>query len=168
MAGRTVSLQYFCMAGAMIACNGFLDVLLYSLTRRSIVFSEEAPGDDVGLDTFWVLGPPSGGMGTVTTIEAGGHGARHPSVKQNKGRLSRSASTENLYAANRGLDGGAFSRIKKETTVNVQTETVMSHTQSFELSNRGMERKSHDCSDKPEIWDVRAARTPRSGRSFDL
>src|SRR6266487_4991103 len=70
MAGRNVDLTYFCIAGSMIACNGWLDVLLYSLTRRSIVFSESAPGEDFGIQTF--LGAGKGrGLGNVTTIEGG-------------------------------------------------------------------------------------------------
>jgi hypothetical protein len=73
-AGDTVSLGYFCFAGAMIACNGWLDVALYSSTRRSIVFSGEAPpSQDTGLETFaFMRTPPNRKFGNMVYV-AGGH-----------------------------------------------------------------------------------------------
>lgn len=80
MTGHQVSLGAFCMAGAMIASNGFLDVLLYSITRREIVFSAEQPDENIGLDTFaglnlGVLARGRGKWGTTTHIEAGANRA---------------------------------------------------------------------------------------------
>lgn len=72
MAGHEVSLGYFCFAGAMIACNGWLDVALYSSTRRSIVFScDGPPSQETGLETFSFMcsQPPKFGN---TTIVVGG------------------------------------------------------------------------------------------------
>ncbi|KAI1133444.1 hypothetical protein F5Y10DRAFT_274311 [Nemania abortiva] len=45
MAGKEPSLGYFCFAGSLAASNGWLDVLLFTTTRRSIVFAQ---GDDIG------------------------------------------------------------------------------------------------------------------------
>jgi hypothetical protein len=133
MAGQPVTLAYFCVAGSMIACNGWLDVLLYSLTRRSIVFSEAPPGDGVGINTFWGM-EKHVGFGTVTTIEGGlnpSSGARRPSrggvvglgtgkaVPYRSGRPSSSASTENLYAH---AQAGSYGGIKVEATVHVRSE----------------------------------------------
>ncbi|KAI1177187.1 hypothetical protein F4777DRAFT_543075 [Nemania sp. FL0916] len=85
MAGREPPLGYFCFAGALTACNGWLDVLLFTTTRRAIVFAhgDDIGNEDTGVDTFafmhwtpntfgntvWVRGghneqprkPPSGG-----------------------------------------------------------------------------------------------------------
>jgi hypothetical protein len=73
MAGNNVSLSYFCFAGAMIACNGWLDVALYSTTRRSIVFSGEAPpSQDTGLETFaFMRTPPNRKFGNVVFVSGG-------------------------------------------------------------------------------------------------
>lgn len=71
LAGNRVSLAYFCVAGSMIASNGWLDVLLYASTRRDIVFSEYPPGEETGLETFAFYGRGHR-LGTVTTIQAGG------------------------------------------------------------------------------------------------
>jgi hypothetical protein len=97
LAGAEVTLGYFCVAGSMIACNGWLDVLLYASTRADIVFSEFPPSEDTGLETFAFMG--KGHMlGTTTVIQAGG--------PESRGRLSStgrhsgpgpSDSTDNLY-----------------------------------------------------------------------
>ncbi|KAF7901739.1 uncharacterized protein EAF01_007038 [Botrytis porri] len=100
LAGTEVSLSYFCVAGSMIACNGWLDVLLYASTRAEIVFSEYAPGEETGLETFAFMGKGHS-LGTTTTIEAGGlKGAvRGNRGSGNLGRRGHGASdsTDNLY-----------------------------------------------------------------------
>ncbi|KAH8882287.1 hypothetical protein GQ53DRAFT_847678 [Thozetella sp. PMI_491] len=73
MAGNNVPLSYFCFAGAMIASAGWLDVALYSWTRRSIVFSGEAPpSQDTGLETFAFMRTPAGRrFGNVVYVSGG-------------------------------------------------------------------------------------------------
>lgn len=86
----------------MIACNGWLDVLLYATTRSEIVFSEFPPGEEVGLETFAFMGKGHK-LGTVTTIHAGGHertGSRLTTRKR------AGESVENLYGLNQiGIKG---------------------------------------------------------------
>jgi hypothetical protein len=121
MAGREISLAYFCVAGSMIACNGWLDTLLYSLTRRSIVFSDTA-GESVDIQTFWALEKASG-LGNVTTVETGvkcpGHNRR--------ALFNSSSSTECLYGMG----------IKVQATVDVRSEEVQTDDEAFELSQQG-------------------------------
>jgi len=75
MAGNDVSLGYFCFAGAMIASAGWLDVVLYSTTRRAIVFSGEAPpSQDTGIETFAFMRTPSGRKFGNVVIVSGGDG----------------------------------------------------------------------------------------------
>ncbi|KAF2132215.1 integral membrane protein-like protein [Dothidotthia symphoricarpi CBS 119687] len=72
MTGHPPSLARLCLAGAMITSNGWLDVLLYTVTRRIMIFSDEAPPDDNGFDTFttfWADGPRR--FGGECTVEAG-------------------------------------------------------------------------------------------------
>ncbi|CAK7226329.1 hypothetical protein SEUCBS140593_006204 [Sporothrix eucalyptigena] len=76
MAGNDVSLAYFCFAGAMIASAGWLDVALYSSTRRSIVFSGEAPpSQDTGLETFAFMRTPVGRKFGNVVFVSGGDGS---------------------------------------------------------------------------------------------
>jgi hypothetical protein len=105
LAGNDVSLAYFCAAGTMIACNGWLDVLLYASTRADIVFTEYPPGEDVGLDTFAFMGKGHR-FGTTTTVEAG---SRKDSRRSHGGD-----SVEHLYGLNR-------INVKGEVTVTVDT-----------------------------------------------
>lgn len=125
MAGNNVPLSYFCFAGAMIASAGWLDVALYSSTRRAIVFSGEAPpSQDTGIDTFAFMRAPSRQqMGNVVSVSADPKGTRNrrwdrwrPTTKTTAGARLR-----NL---NIGVGGGANSR-------NGSSETVSSHMQGF-------------------------------------
>lgn len=53
MAGTPVSFLELCIAGAMITSNGWLDVLLYSITRRALIFGPSLTSENVrALDTF--------------------------------------------------------------------------------------------------------------------
>ncbi|OIW31699.1 hypothetical protein CONLIGDRAFT_697950 [Coniochaeta ligniaria NRRL 30616] len=60
MAGATVPLGYFCAAGALITSNGWLDVLLWGLTRRALLFGSDVDAEDVGLGTFAFMRTPPG------------------------------------------------------------------------------------------------------------
>lgn len=53
-----VPISYFCVAGALITSNGWLDVLLWGLTRRSLLFYSEVDSEDNGLDTFTFMRTP--------------------------------------------------------------------------------------------------------------
>ncbi|KAL7628491.1 hypothetical protein AAE478_000006 [Parahypoxylon ruwenzoriense] len=58
MSGREVSITYFCVAGAMIASNGWLDVLLFSSTRHTIIFNTSPDSEETGLETFAFMRTP--------------------------------------------------------------------------------------------------------------
>jgi hypothetical protein len=111
LAGNEVSLGYFCIAGSMIACNGWLDALLYATTRADIVFAIHPPSEDIGLDTFAFMGTGHS-LGTVTTVEAGQSSARM--LWRGKRRRGRD-SIEDIY-------GRDAIRIQGEITVSVDGE----------------------------------------------
>jgi hypothetical protein len=71
MSNRPPSLARLCLSGAMITSNGWLDVLLYTLTRRIMIFSDEPPEDDNGIDTFSAFWTNDGKrFGAACKIEA--------------------------------------------------------------------------------------------------
>jgi hypothetical protein len=116
MGGQTPSFARLCLAAAMITSNGWLDVLLYTLTRRIMVFSDEPPPDDNGIDTFaafWTEKQKR--FGGACTIEAN-HTDRNS--KRSRGLValtSRDESSDNLF--------GVGSRdIKLVTTTQVYSE----------------------------------------------
>lgn len=72
--GVSVKQGYFLWAGAMIASNGWLDVVLWSCTMIFL-----APGDikDAGLSSFAFLRTPSVEYGNMVWVEAGLNGSGH-------------------------------------------------------------------------------------------
>jgi hypothetical protein len=145
LAGNNIGLSYFCAAGTMIACNGWLDVLLYASTRADIVFSEYPPGEEAGIETFGFMGKAKR-LGTVTTIEAGGNGRG-----TRMGRRRDSESVENLY----GLDQIG---IKGEVTISVERGVIK---QSERLGLDNIQRE-----DEPrESWDTKSRKSSERGQS---
>lgn len=137
------------MAGTTIACNGWLDVLLYASTRADIVFSEYPPGEDTGLETFAFIGNGQK-LGTVTTIQAGGHHERNASrLGISKRGHTASDSLENLYSMN---------------TIAVKGEVSV----SVDAVEHGMERQNRIGSDssgnvsRGRSWDERSIKTAKS------
>lgn len=92
MANVPVPLEYFCFAGALIAFNGFFDVLLYSTTRNTIIFSaaHQVGMSDTGVDTFRFLKTPSTRQyGNMIWIQ-GGDRKRRSDEKRSTGFWSSS------------------------------------------------------------------------------
>ncbi|KAK5114252.1 hypothetical protein LTR85_010317 [Meristemomyces frigidus] len=145
MAGGDVTFVELCVAGAMITSNGWLDVLLYTLTRRALLFGPDMTGEHSrALDTFRLR--PDQAYGTTTTIEASHIGRRPSNRRKVPGQLplhSRHGSTEELF----GLGG-----VKTETTVQVRTDAM-------ELDPMG-----HQSSD-PELSKSRASFDSQSRKS---
>mgnify|MGYP002620275370 FL=1 len=77
MAGIKVPISYFCTAGALITSNGWLDVLLWGLTRHRIVFGAEVDDPETGLESFTFMRTPVGRKyGNMIWVEGGGGNAR--------------------------------------------------------------------------------------------
>lgn len=114
MAGRDVPLAYFCVAGSMIACNGWLDVLLYTSTRAKILFNDESPSAEIGPDTFAFLGKGRR-FGNVTTIQAGNLKKGGSRLRRADNQAAGRGSRENLYGIGLGGIG-----VKGEVTISVE------------------------------------------------
>ncbi|KAH9868525.1 hypothetical protein J1614_007597 [Plenodomus biglobosus] len=99
MTGNPPSLARLCLSGAMITSNGWLDVLLYTCTRRIMIFSDEPPSNDLGIDTFaafWAEKPKR--FGGECTIEA-----MPPARRRGKSRATlptRNESSDDLCGTN--------------------------------------------------------------------
>jgi hypothetical protein len=116
MADQTVTFVQLCVAGAMITSNGWLDVLLYSITRRALLFGAEmAPEKARAIDTFRIR--PDDSFGNITTIEANGVSKNKPRQLWLSTTNARSPgdSQENLFELN---------CVKMETVVRVCSDVV--------------------------------------------
>lgn len=70
LAGADVPYWYFCMAGALITSNGWLDVLLWGTTRHTIVFGPIDNADALGLETFtFMRTPPQRQYGNIVWVQ---------------------------------------------------------------------------------------------------
>jgi len=142
----------------MIACNGWLDVLLYASTRADIVFSEFPPGQETGLETFAFMGKGhSSRFGTVTTVEALGDATRVGSrLRGSRMGMRRSGdSFDNLY----GMDTIA---VKGEVTVSVDTEEhgLVRQDQPRDVEGSSVERSGSG--DERSVKSVRTNETTES------
>ncbi|KAI1331792.1 hypothetical protein F5Y16DRAFT_243803 [Xylariaceae sp. FL0255] len=117
MAGRTPPFAYFCVAGALTASNGWLDVLVFASTRRAIVFAnaERLGDEDTGVNTFAFMNQTPTAFGNSVWIGSG-HGEQQRRQRQqntngwwrllgdsdtetrrpSRGRLSKTASQTSL------------------------------------------------------------------------
>jgi hypothetical protein len=115
---------WFCFAGAMITSNGWMDVLLYTLTRRIMLFSDEPPNCDNGIESFGTPWSNKTSFGTQTICEFVPDNARGK-----KG--FKSEDTELVYIEDKDYrqkgtnDLLGFVSITKNTTVEVRSEPML-------------------------------------------
>lgn len=119
IAGRPVGYVQQCVAGAMLASTGWLDVLMYCLTRHALIFGDEdAVSGMRALDTFdW--GPDE--FGTRTLIEA------VPVPRQRSFRRRRNASRRRLsglveLSAHDGMDDMHPAEIRMVITTQTEVQ----------------------------------------------
>ncbi|TKX24384.1 hypothetical protein C1H76_3490 [Elsinoe australis] len=146
MANNTPSYVQLCVAAVMITSNGWLDVLLYCMTRRTLIFGSEPLKEDMrALDTFYWR-PEE--YGTTTTIQGPLRKSNDRKRGQHK-RLDdppfdeRSSSTEELV----DLEDGAM-KMKTEVTVStapieLQFVKKSTGTRSEEDQKSSMSHKSY-------------------------
>ena len=114
MANADVPLTFYLAAGALIASNGFFDCLLFSITRRSLVFASttDVATGDTGLETFTFARTPIGKpYGNAVWIQGGQRGSgrltgglrwprrktRYPGMGD--GKMSKKPSEQSLRSA---------------------------------------------------------------------
>lgn len=91
MAKVNVPISYFCVAGALIGSNGWLDVLVWGVTRRSLLFGSDVGSEETGLDTFTFMRTPHDRRyGNIVWVE-GAVGC----AQQSRGEESREVTAQN-------------------------------------------------------------------------
>ena len=134
MTGIKIGLSYYCLAGAAITSCGWIDVLLYTMTRRVLVFSNEPPPrEDFGFDT---LGLRHGGhhrfFGTTTTVE-GPITHKHPRSRRKDRDIFGRATPRSLKTRHSDEDYFASAPegvIATKTTVEVSTGPIPQYANS--------------------------------------
>lgn len=162
VAGDKVGFTEFTVIGVMMCSNGWLDVLLYTITRKSLIFGPAMPNGEVhALETFstWnrTRGRADHRCRTVTTIEAG------PSVPPNVGQPEmvhvKNDSMERLFSR-----GG---RIKAETTVHVESTPNMDGEEFIERANSTADAQSFGSFERQVYLDLNDVESPSEIKMFD-
>ena len=152
MTGVKIPFAYYCAAGAAITSCGWVDVTLYVLTRRVLVFGHAPPArDDFGFDTLgWKHGGQNHFFGTTTTIE----GPLTPKPKYGrKDRRFLGRSTERSLRT-RHSDEDYFASpdpgtIATKTTVEVSTGAMPHYASSDPKNYAGSEPSILEMDDTP-------------------
>lgn len=101
LAGANVPYWYFCMAGALITSNGWLDVLLWGTTRHTIVFGPIDNADALGLETFnFMRTPPERKYGNIVWVQGA---TGNDSSNRGGGRSGAARRSRTWWGSVRGL-----------------------------------------------------------------
>lgn len=147
LTGVTIHEDYFIMAGALIASNGFLDVLVWSST---MVFLAPKEIQKAGLEDFRFLRTDSVKYGNIVWVEGGkdggNQGRRHSRSKQSGFLSLASFSTLNSKKSERLLPGQEPDRFSgrreasylDESGIQIETSTsvVVEEAASSTLTGR--------------------------------
>jgi hypothetical protein len=167
LAGHTVSLSYFCMGGTMIACNGWLDVLLYASTRADIVFADFPPSEDAGIDTFaWMGKGAANPLNNSQSLPTHNHSrnevpSRNTNYSRNGSRTvlnRRSQDTESLEQT----FGMNQIGVKGEVTVSVASLEDGSAGRGTLGNETTASSSAHTSANVSATWDLRSVASVKS------
>ncbi len=152
MTGVKIPFAYYCAAGAAITSCGWVDVTLYVLTRRVLVFGHAPPArDDFGFDTLgWRHGGQNDFFGTTTTIE--GPLTPKPKYRRKEGRFLRRSTDRPLRTRHSDEDYFASpdpGTITTKTTVEVSTGAMPHYASSDPKYYAGSDLSIIELEDKP-------------------
>ncbi|KAF3055704.1 hypothetical protein GL218_06806 [Daldinia childiae] len=180
MSGTEVSIAYFCLAGTMIASNGWLDVLLFSTTRHSIIFNAPLDSEDTGLETFAFMRTPHWRQyGNMIWVQGGAHTSNGEDGRQGRGRRravwglgrlgeligwdgrdGRSKNSSSRWVGGpgsgsqeslRGITRAAEAGIQMDTVTTVVVEVEQEHSKT-----RSREPSAHSIDSSEKVHEQRA------------
>jgi hypothetical protein len=124
--GDVLNIPYFCVAGAMMTSSGFVDVIMYTLTRRALLIESEPTHSERRLSI-----PHHGGNHShVTTVSA-----ETKSFRKENGRLSRRTVEDDESQPERDgstdhiiqhMELGDIGRVYQKTTIEITHEPARS------------------------------------------
>ncbi|EMR70687.1 putative integral membrane protein [Eutypa lata UCREL1] len=151
MSHRNLSPTFYLVAGCLFTSSGWVDALLYTLTRRSLLFQELDPDSNHrhhNNDHNNNNNAGGGGAGEQTNPDR--HRSYYSANPQSPTSLHRASSTDSILGKDReafggggrrsgGGESGRFGGIKVDTTVNVVLDDLESSTStaSTEAEGRG-------------------------------
>ncbi|KAK2782526.1 hypothetical protein FQN52_000855 [Onygenales sp. PD_12] len=126
--GDTLSISYFCTAGAVIASSGFVDVIMYTLTRKALIIDSEASNPDRPYLSNRI------GQSHITTVTAetklgrmDGSMLHRRTHTDDDSRLDREGSTDNIMHS---VELGNIGKVYQQTTIEITSEPAEDHDAS--------------------------------------
>ncbi|GAD96933.1 conserved hypothetical protein [Paecilomyces variotii No. 5] len=117
--GNAPGMAYFCLSGAMMTSSGWVDVMMYTLTRKNLIVESE-PSHDRSYNVFSNGHKSGGGAGnniTLITVDKKGTRSALRGRDDDDSSHARDGSTDNIVP--RGQDMG---KVYQETTIEVTSE----------------------------------------------
>ncbi|OAX78960.1 hypothetical protein ACJ72_06727 [Emergomyces africanus] len=118
--GDKLSVSYFCTAGAVIASSGFVDVIMYTLTRRALLIDSEPSNHDRFYHSQRV------GHSHTTTVTAENKSSRLDNSVLHRRQLTetdtrgdRDGSTDNIVQP---IELNELGKVYQKTTIEITTE----------------------------------------------
>ncbi|KAG5288251.1 integral membrane protein [Histoplasma ohiense] len=118
--GGKLSVTYFCTAGAVIASSGFVDVVMYTLTRRALLLDSELSNGDRFYHSQRV------GHSHTTTVTTENKQSRldnsilhRREVTETDTRVDRDGSTDNIVQP---IELNDLGKVYQKTTIEITTE----------------------------------------------
>ena len=153
MTGVKIPFWYYCLAGSAITSCGYIDVTLYVLTRRVLVFGRAPPArDDFGFDTLgWSYGGQNRFFGTTTTIE--GPITHKPKYRRKERDFLRRSTPRSLRTRHSDEDYFASpdpGTIATKTIVEVSTGPMPQYASSDPKAYAGSDLSIIEMEDKPQ------------------
>ncbi|KAF1841601.1 uncharacterized protein K460DRAFT_369607 [Cucurbitaria berberidis CBS 394.84] len=170
MTGTHMPDIFFCVAGSMLTSCGWIDALLYTLTRRILVSGDLStgnynrthdvtaiatnaarPGDvnDYGLQSMSSKEPIAGSARTVTIVGGSNRLSRLADHRRGRSHTQRSRQEETMHEdlspTRTGSQDSIYKPMHIENAINIVTETniqVESASEEFDMVVPQRERKS--------------------------
>lgn len=123
--GERLSIVYLCTAGAVISSSGFVDVIMYALTRRALLLDSQPSNIDraYGSGRYQLN---NGHMATVTADPRSSRGLNYLSYHHHRRRESERtqcrAPADDVQTAESNLEMLGFGKVYQKTTIEITSE----------------------------------------------
>ncbi|KAL1998918.1 hypothetical protein VTN02DRAFT_5341 [Thermoascus thermophilus] len=142
--GNNPSMAYFCVSGAMMTCSGFVDVVMYTLTRKNLLLDSE-PSSDRSYDNIFSTRRKSNPLATLTGLDNKATRTDITALRRGSSDSSshsaRDGSTDNIVQ--RGVELAPMGHVYQHTTIEVTSEPAYPDDFISERSSKESPRNGH-------------------------
>ncbi|KAL2004672.1 hypothetical protein VTN00DRAFT_3200 [Thermoascus crustaceus] len=141
--GNNPSMAYFCVSGALMTCSGFVDVLMYTLTRKNLLIESE-PSADRSYNNIFSNKRKSNPLTTLTGVDNKATRTDITALRRGSSDSShggRDGSTDNIVQ--KGVELAPMGHVYQHTTIEVTHEPAYPDDFISERSSKDSPRNGH-------------------------